>query len=224
MTLRSYVRLGAIGTIVLTACVIGALVFLTSAVEKLSNTLTARAGITHYIAEGAGASNYLTNEARLYTYTADAQHVTNYNERLAKDDFVVLEQQLASYDVPVSLREDLTVINDVSLVAAQMEIDAIQLVEQGEATAAQTLLTSTAYNEAIAEVDALYKTFNDNVLSWSTELAEQTNKQSAFSTFLIATLCILYSICVLTFFVLLLRKLKPLATLTTAAEQMAAGI
>ncbi|OCS87879.1 methyl-accepting chemotaxis protein [Caryophanon latum] len=223
MTLRNYVRLGAVGTIVITVFVVAALIFVTNSIQTLYKTLEDRSSITYYVSEGAGISADLTYEARLYAHSGNDEFLSNYEALVAMNSFVQLKEQLTSYDVPEEIVAEINTINEESLEAVDLEERAIALVQSGNLQQAQQLLMSSEYEASINEVTKQYETFNQNVVAWSDEQALSTNKQANFSAFLIGGLCIFYSVGIILIFWLLLRKLKPLDALTQAAERIANG-
>ncbi|MEE1131710.1 MAG: methyl-accepting chemotaxis protein [Caryophanon sp.] len=223
MTLRNYMKIGVLGTIILTVFVVGALLFVTNSIQILYKTLEDRSGITYYVGAGANISKDLTHEARLYAYSGNEAYVENYEALVVKENFEQLKTQLGSYNVPEAILAALSEIDATSQAAGDIERQAFALVQDGKLQQAQQLLVSDDYEAVSAQITALYVAFNNELVAWSNELANDTNKQANFSAFLIGGLCIFYGIGMITVFMLLLRKLKPLDALTQAAERIANG-
>ncbi|OCS87878.1 methyl-accepting chemotaxis protein [Caryophanon latum] len=223
MTLKNYMKIGTAGTIVLTVFVVAALIFVTNSIQTLYKTLEDRSGITYFVGAGANISKDLTYEARLYAYSGNEAYVENYEALVVQENFEQLKTQLANYNVPETILAALNDIDATSQVAGNIEQQAFALVQDGKLLEAQQLLVSDDYEAAIAQITALYVAFNNELVAWSNELANSTNKQANFSAFLIGGLCIFYGIGMITIFLLLLRKLKPLDALTQSAHRIAHG-
>lgn len=100
MSLKNYLKIGIFSSLFLTFWLVGGIVFITRATDFANDALTTRNEITAAVANLESTSSYLTNEARLYTYTNDLTHFENYNEKLAEDLFTKAKTELLALGVP----------------------------------------------------------------------------------------------------------------------------
>lgn len=223
MTIKASLKYGIFAAILLTVFLAGSLVYLTTTILSLNDTLNNRNTITSAVAELENESLYLTNAARMYVFTNDDAYLTSYENKLAADTFLQTATMLAAYNVPTTLTAQLDVINDQSLAVADIEYAAFDAVATGNQERAEQLLTDATYEREALAIDELYITLKEELNVWADELAYKVMATTNVAFIIIIITAISFTAAIITYFVLLMRRLKPLQALTETAQLMAGG-
>lgn len=223
MTIKASLKYGIFAAILLTVFLAGSLVYLTTTILSLNDTLNNRNTITSAVAKLENESLYLTNAARMYVFTNDDAYLTSYENKLAADTFLQTATMLAAYNVPTTLTAQLDVINDQSLAVADIEYAAFDAVATGNQERAEQLLTDATYEREALAVDELYITLKEELNVWADELAYKVTATTNVAFIIIIIAAISFTAAIITYFVLLMRRLKPLQALTETAQLMAGG-
>lgn len=163
MTIKRSLQFGIIAAVLLAAFLAGSLIYLTTTIFSLSETLNTRNTITNAVADLENESLYLTNEARMYVFNNKQTYLAEYENKLAEDTFLQTAELLKSYNVPDELVEQLTFINDKSLALTDVEYEAFNALKVGNVSKAQNLVTNTTYEQAAIEIDELYAAFKEEL-------------------------------------------------------------
>lgn len=91
MTIKKSLQLGILSAVLLAVFLGGSLVYLTTTILSLSDTLNTRNTITTAVAELENESLYLTNEARMYVFNNDRAYFEEYERKLTEDTFLKTE-------------------------------------------------------------------------------------------------------------------------------------
>lgn len=223
MSLKNYLKIGIFSSLFLTFWLVGGIVFITRATDFANDALTTRNENTAAVANLESTSSYLTNEARLYTYTNDLTHFENYNEKLAEDLFTKAKTELLALGVPSDITGHLDTIQNSSLLMAEQEQQAFKLMAAGNAEAAQQLLAAAQYKANSAQIYTQYDTFKQQVEEWSLAEAANGKRATTVAITVVSSLILIFIISAIAILVLINRKVKPLFALTENAEQIALG-
>ncbi|MEE1132101.1 MAG: methyl-accepting chemotaxis protein, partial [Caryophanon sp.] len=223
MTIKRSLQFGIIAAVLLAAFLAGSLVYLTSTIFSLSETLNTRNTITNAVAELENESLYLTNEARMYVFNNKRAYLVEYENKLAEDTFLQTAELLKSYNVPDELTEQLTFVNDKSLALTDVEYEAFNALKAGNVNKAQNLLTNTTYEQAAMEIDTIYASFKEDLNVWADDLAYKATASTNIAFIFIIIAAVSFAISVIIYFIILIRRLKPLEILTTTSQKMADG-
>lgn len=223
MTIKLSLKLGILAAILLTFFLGGSLVYLTTTILSLNETLNERNTITNAVADLENESLYLTNAARMYVFTNDETYLANYENQLEADTFLKTASMLEEFNVPATLTAQLNAINDQSLAVADIEYAAFDALAAGEQQRAEALLTDATYEQEAAAVDELYIAFKQELNAWADTLAYETMSTTNVAFIVIIVAAVLFTGAIITYFMLLMRRLKPLQALTATAQQMASG-
>ncbi|WP_211271749.1 methyl-accepting chemotaxis protein [Caryophanon latum] len=223
MTIKRSLQFGIIAAVLLAAFLAGSLIYLTTTIFSLSETLNTRNTITNAVADLENESLYLTNEARMYVFNNKQTYLAEYENKLAEDTFLQTAELLKSYNVPDELIEQLTFINDKSLALTDVEYEAFNAMKAGNVKKAQDLVTNTAYEQAAIEIDELYAAFKEELNVWADELALKATASTNIAFIFIIIAAVSFAISVIIYFIILIRRLKPLEILTATSQKMAAG-
>lgn len=223
MTIKRSLQVGIIAAVLLAAFLAGSLVYLTTTIFSLNESLNTRNTITNAVADLENESLYLTNEARMYVFNNKQAYLEEYENKLAEDTFLQTAELLKSYDVPDELIEQLTFINDKSLALTDVEYEAFNAMKAGNINKAKELVTNTTYEQAAIEIDELYATFKTDLNVWADELASEATASTNIAFIFIIIATVSFAISVIFYFLILIRRLKPLETLTTTSKKMADG-
>ncbi|MCA0969191.1 methyl-accepting chemotaxis protein [Halobacillus litoralis] len=174
--------------------------------------------------EMQGASDYLTNEVRAYTQFGEQVHYDNYwteVEETKTRERVVSE--LEALNVPDRLLNLVAEAGENSNELIALEEQAMAAVDQNDLTEARSLVFGQRYQEGKDKIAAPIASFNDGLDQWTTALVEDAEGQVTTAFLVTIASSILVLLVIMTTFILLYRKLRPLKTLAESTRMISQG-
>lgn len=218
----------ALFSVLIIASILGIIAFvssyvLTNNMRTLQHTYEDESETLKLKADLIVVSDQLTTNARAYV---------NTQQQSFYDDYMTEVNDTKSYARIIEQFEDLlpeqllTIIQQVqaeSAKLAEQEMDAFDMLQAGNEAQAVNLLYNDAYIDSKAKINGLLETFDTELALWMDEQVSAAKQSGQVSlVFQIGTLVLFFIFGVAAIF-FVLRKVKPLATLTEATEEMATG-
>lgn len=168
-------------------------------------------------------SDNLTSTARAYINTGDKKYFDEYTNIANGDmsfDYVITEfDKLLPAEIVAIAKDTQQDSKDL----AKIEERAFNLLESGESELAQNLIYSDDYYAGKDSVNSSLNTFNEELMTWTNEeVAAAENRVSLSVTILIISL-ILFFVFTVDAVLFVIRKMKPLYTVTNHAAELADG-
>lgn len=164
--------------------------------------------------------------------TANARAYVNTQQQSFYDDYMTEVNETKSYARIIEQFESLlpqqllTIIQQVqaeSAKLAEQEMEAFDALQAGNEARAVDLVYNDAYMNSKATINGLLNTFDAELATWMNEQVTAAKQSGQLSLWLqIGSLALFFAFGVAAIF-FVLRKVKPLATLTEATEEMATG-
>nr|WP_308593675.1 methyl-accepting chemotaxis protein [uncultured Criibacterium sp.] len=178
--IRSLLK-GIIVIIVLTLFILIAMLsVMTKANKNVMQTYDRQFEFSQIAQSVADASDYLTNEARLYVITTDKKHLDNYWEEVntTKRREKGIER-LNEMKTPQEFIDTLQKATQESANLAKIEDIAMKSLEQGDIDAARTMMFDTNYASYKEKIDGYVNQFITQLDEYS---AKKVSEATAFST------------------------------------------
>lgn len=147
MTLKKYLNIGLIGTIIL--AIFGS-IFVKNNIE-MRNILLNKAEIEVLETSLESENEYLSSQIRLYVETGNKQFNDKYEKALEANLFGKVEKELSKLNIPTTITSQLTTIQEKSNELADIEIQASDFYAKGDQKQASTLLFSNEYEQKFTE-------------------------------------------------------------------------
>lgn len=223
MKIKSTLMAVFVTSIALSVIVLIASIMLTSSMGNLQQTYIDESEILKLKADFIVVSDQLTTNARAYVNTENDvfynAYMTEVNET---QSYARILSEMESL-LPANLLRLIQETQAESASLAQQEIDAFEALEAGDKQRAIDLVYNESYFASKETINGLLNTFDDELDAWIAEevaTVESSNQVSLFAQLGAIGLFFIFVIAAI-FFVL--RKVKPLESLTNAAEQIATG-
>lgn len=223
MRLKGYLKLGIIGAIVLTIILAVSVVFMVNTMNSFKNILRQQSEMTEIVTDLKNMSDYLVNEARLYSFTNDARHLQNYEAVEVETLFLSAQQRFEELQVPTDITERLLEVDAVSLRAADVEMQAFDEMAAGNVQQAQQRLFSTSYEADAQQVNVLFQAFSEELNTWSEQRLTAAEKVNMVAMSIANVASIVFMLMVLAILIVIQKKVKPLYQLAENAEKIAHG-
>lgn len=207
----------------LTVMLAVSIIFMANTMNSFKTIVTDESEMTKIITDLKNMSDYLVNEARLYSYTGDARHLDNYMAVEVETLFSTAQQRFEELAVPQEIADRLLQVDEVSLRAAEVEMQAFAEVAAGNEARAQQLLFSASYEADAAQVNVLFGEFSEALNRWSTEQAAAAERVNTIAMTLANTASLLFMLLVITMLVMINKKARPLFQLAHNAQKIATG-
>ena len=170
----------------------------------------------------ADASDYLTNEARLYVMTTDKKHLDNYWEEvnITKRREKGIER-LNEMKTPQEFIDTLQKATQESANLAKIEDIAMKSLEQGDIDAARTMMFDTNYASYKEKIDGYVNQFITQLNEYS---AKKVSEATAFSTtinYIVYAVIILLVIVLTTSFTFIGKKVSALNEIKKQMDDLA---
>lgn len=170
----------------------------------------------------ADASDYLTNEARLYVMTTDKKHLDNYWEEVntTKRREKGIER-LNEMKTPQEFIDTLQKATQESANLAKIEDIAMKSLEQGDIDAARTMMFDTNYASYKEKIDGYVNQFITQLNEYS---AKKVSEATAFSTtinYIVYAVIILLVIVLTTSFTFIGKKVSALNEIKKQMDDLA---
>nr|WP_059351182.1 HAMP domain-containing methyl-accepting chemotaxis protein [Bacillus coahuilensis] len=170
------------------------------------------------------ASDYLTNEVRAYTQFGEQKHYDNYwtevNDTKTRDRVV---SSLEELNVPTDLLALIQEASDNSNDLVIIEEKAMAEVEKGNLVLARSLVYGDGYELGKEAISEPIKEFDQKLEAWTEIQVRDAATAVAFNFTIVIVASILVFISIMTTFIMLFRKIKPLARLANLAEEISNG-
>jgi methyl-accepting chemotaxis protein len=170
------------------------------------------------------ASDYLTNEVRAYTQFGDQTHYDLYWEEVnvtkTRDNVV---KRLEELNVPVELLDLVALAQTNSNNLINLEEQAMAAVQANDLTLARQLVYGADYQAGKEIIAEPLNEFKSKLKAWTNDKVVETEKDVQTKTNLFIACILLVVIALITVFILLSKKLKPINILTARAQQLAEG-
>lgn len=223
MTLKKYLNIGLIGTIILAILlVVFSIIFVKNNID-MRNTLLNETDIEVLENSLKSENEYLSSQIRLYVETGNPQFNEKYEQALEANLFSKVEAKLSDLAVPKSITSQLTVIQEKSNTLAAIEIQASDFYTKGDTKEASKLLFSNEYEASFLEIEALFKKFEKELDVFIQEKSSKAEKTAFTSLMIIGVLLIIYITFILGTFIMLRNKMTPLFKMTRQAQKVAEG-
>ena len=168
-------------------------------------------------------SDKLTSTARAYVNTGESKYYDQYmNIVNGEESYTTIIAELDAL-LPTNIVDIAREIQTTSNELGQIEDDSFKMLEAGQAEEAQTLIYSDRYYASKAIVDERTATFSDTLISWTDEAVVAAEKKVSFSLVLLVVSLVLFFLFTLGAVLFVIRKLKPLYTVTNYASELADG-
>ncbi|MBS6063848.1 MAG: methyl-accepting chemotaxis protein [Peptostreptococcaceae bacterium] len=220
--IRSLLK-GIIVIIVLTLFILIAMLsVMTKANKNVMQTYDRQFEFSQIAQSVADASDYLTNEARLYVITTDKKHLDNYWEEVntTKRREKGIER-LNEMKTPQEFIDTLQKATQESANLAKIEDIAMKSFEQGDIDAARTMMFDTNYASYKEKIDVYVNQFITQLNEYS---AKKVSEATAFSTtinYIVYAVIILLVIVLTTSFTLIGKKVSALNEIKKQMDDLA---
>lgn len=220
--IRSLLK-GIIVIIVLTLFILIAMLsVMTKANKNVMQTYDRQFEFSQIAQSVADASDYLTNEARLYVMTTDKKHLDNYWEEVntTKRREKGIER-LNEMKTPQEFIDTLQKATQESANLAKIEDIAMKSLEQGDIDAARTMMFDTNYASYKEKIDGYVNRFITQLNEYS---AKKVSEATAFSTtinYIVYAVIILLVIVLTTSFTLIGKKVSALNEIKKQMDDLA---
>lgn len=162
--------------------------------------------------EIANASDYLTNQARQYVQFGDKQYLDNYwkevNETKTRDKVVDRLKELNALPVELNYIEEAKKQSDALV---KIEDEAMKAVVAGKLDQARKLMFGEDYNRSKEIIMKPIKDFQDHINARAQQERQDAEKVMNIYLYLSISLIVFMFGLIIFTFVLLFRKIKPLA-------------
>lgn len=220
--IRSLLK-GIIVIIVLTLFILIAMLsVMTKANKNVMQTYDRQFEFSQIAQSVADASDYLTNEARLYVMTTDKKHLDNYWEEVntTKRREKGIER-LNEMKTPQEFIDTLQKATQESANLAKIEDIAMKSLEQGDIDAARTMMFDTNYASYKEKIDGYVNQFITQLNEYS---AKKVSEATAFFTtinYIVYAVIILLVIVLTTSFTLIGKKVSALNEIKKQMDDLA---
>lgn len=220
--IRSLLK-GIIVIIVLTLFILIAMLsVMTKANKNVMQTYDRQFEFSQIAQSVADASDYLTNEARLYVMTTDKKHLDNYWEEVntTKRREKGIER-LNEMKTPQEFIDTLQKATQESANLAKIEDIAMKSLEQGDIDAARTMMFDTNYASYKEKIDGYVNQFITQLDEYS---AKKVSEATAFSTtinYIVYAVIILLVIVLTTSFTFIGKKVSALNEIKKQMDDLA---
>lgn len=223
MTLKKYLKIGIISSIILSVVLLISFVLMDLAVNKMKRTLVEQNEITKSVSGLEDMLHYITNEATLYAYTGNATHLQNYENKFTENSFDQAAQRFNELEVPNDITSYLNKITATSELALNQHTITFQQVQAGNLQQAQQSLLNSDYQNSLNQAFSQFDDFQLEIDTWITDLSNETQKDATVAIIIMVIASTLFIVLVIGLLISISRKLRPLYHLTKSAQQIAEG-
>lgn len=174
--------------------------------------------------EFQSASDYLTNEMRSYTQFGEMKFQNNYlkqlNETKTRDK--VLER-LDELNVPSNLLELIELAKQKSNELVALDEQVMAAVEDDNLILARSIAYGAKYEAGKKFLAEPIEEFNNRLNEWTSSKVASAEKQVQISFIIMFASSTLVLISIITTFILIFKKLKPLTKLANTADEISQG-
>ncbi|MCD5322274.1 MULTISPECIES: methyl-accepting chemotaxis protein [Pontibacillus] len=170
------------------------------------------------------ASDYLTNQVRIYSQYGDPQNLENYNtevEKTKRREKALTE--LSSYNIPKDIMANVEKATEQSNELAKVEDKAISFVETSNMEMAQMKVFDQNYQRKKADIDENLATFQEELMALGARNAADAKQQMDLFLYLTIGSVGLMVLLSITTYMTLYRRIKPLGKVTHLAKEVAQG-
>ena len=216
--------LGVLFTSIVLALIVGiSSMMLTTNTKSLEQAYKDEATVLKLKADLIVVSDELTTNARAYVNTEDEAFYNAYMTEIndTKSYNRILEQMETI--LPSDLLALIQQTQQESATLAQQEMAAFEALQTGDKARAIDLVYNASYFEAKAVINGLLNTFDTALDTWIADEVAAVQAKGQTSLFMqLGAVLLLFAFVMAAIFVVL-RKVKPLETLTIAAEDRKRG-
>lgn len=213
--------IGGISIVVIVVNIM-ALLGLNSAINQEREAKEKQIEFEHLGLELKKASDYLTEQTKNYVLLGEKVYYDNYwkevNETRTREKVLVKLEELGATEEQIQILDK---AENASKDLAKVEERALDIVLIGNMEEARELIFSSSYNDAKAGIDKLVNEFIEEINTMARINAESAlNKAKLQFIIVYILMALLITIIILTFMVLL-KKIKGLITITKQLEELA---
>ncbi|MGM0843760.1 MAG: methyl-accepting chemotaxis protein [Bacillota bacterium] len=224
MKINTLLKSTAIGITVLFILLAWSIYSLDTSLENQTEAVKIEKRSAELSVELLAASDYLTNQVRAYSQYGEMKYYDNYweevNETKTRDKVVAEFEQL---NVPASLLKLVEEAQQNSNTLVALEEQAMEYVQNGELTLARSLVFGSQYDNGKEMISKPLAQFTTDLEKWTGNKVDQAAADVMTSYIIMIVTAVLVLASVITTFVILFRKIKPLAKLSYMAQEIADG-
>ncbi|MFF5995629.1 methyl-accepting chemotaxis protein [Lysinibacillus sp. KU-BSD001] len=192
--------------------------------ESETDALALDEEVTSLVNQLQSSSDYITNEVRAYTQFGEKEHYDNYWKEVEETQTQErIFHNLQQLEVPTELLELIEFAYQNSSALVSLEEEAIQAVAEGDFEEARFLVFGPKYKINKGIIEQSLVEFNTKLASWTDAKVAKTKQNVHTGLIILIVSASLVIVSILIAFILLYMKVKPLAKLTQAADEIASG-
>lgn len=224
MTLKHIIRRALMSNVVIFVVLIVSVTLFYQGITKQVQALKEQTSITELTNELEDISNFLTTQVRLYALTGNQKYYDAYLEEVnEQQSFYRIQDELAAYNLPNDILDiiEKTAISSDEL--AVLEIDAVELIKNGQENVGLDLLFNTDYEEHYNLIESYIDEFEVALDAWSTDRI--SNASTLLNSGVIMIIALLPILLLINIFISLSirKKIQPVYTLTEQVTKISEG-
>ena len=170
------------------------------------------------------ASDYLTNEARLYVQTGDKEHHDNYlkevNETKTREHAI---ERLVEMNTPQELLDTLSKATQESTNLAKIEDEAMNALEAGDTDAARERMFDKNYSDYKNRISGFISEFDSNLSKYAEESVKKSASTAKFTENLTLAGLVFLIVVITSSLIYIVMKIKKLVNIKEEMDVLASN-
>lgn len=224
MTLKHIIRRALMSNIVIFIVLIVSVTLFYQGITQQVQALKEQTSITELTNELEDISNFLTTQVRLYALTGNQQYYDAYLEEVNElQSFYRIQDELAAYNLPNDILDiiEKTAISSDEL--AVLEIDAVELIKNGQENVGLDLLFNTDYEGHYNLIESYIDEFEVALDAWTTDRISNASALLNSGVIMIIALLPVLLLINISISLSIRKKIQPVYTLTEQVTKISEG-
>ena len=224
MTLKQIIRRALMSNIVIFVVLVVSVTLFYQGITKLVQTLKEQTSITELTNELEDISNFLTTQVRLYALTGNQQYYDAYLQEVNElQSFYRIQDELVAYNLPNNILDiiEKTAISSDEL--AILEIEAVELIENGQENVGLDLLFNTDYEEHYNLIESYIDEFEVAIDAWTADRISNASTLLNIGVIMIIALLPILLLINISISLSIRKKIQPVYTLTEQVTKISEG-
>lgn len=224
MTLKRIILRSLMSNVVIFVVLVVSVTLFYQGITKQVQALKEETAIAELKNELEEISNFLTTQIRLYALTGDQKYYDRYLEEVNElQSFYRIQEELTTYNLPNNILDiiEKTAISSDELAAH--EIEAVELIENGQVEVGLDLLFNAEYEQHYNLIESYIDEFEVALDTWSTERI--SNAATLLNIGVIMIIAFLPLLLIINIFISLSirKKIQPVYKLTEQVTKISDG-